>query len=390
MRRVFHRSGWLDGRAWMLGMALFAGVGGTSCKQIESRDLIREGNVAYNDGQYAKAIEAYTKSIEIEEDGVKVFWNRGCAAMAMVLKLRGASEPEKLEQRKTYTNMALKDFQTWLDRADEEEEAGDADEAADEGEEGAAAEEDKRTNEEIVRDYRLTLLDADERCDDLLQYWMDKHKAAPREESWYNVIGRQYEKCGQPEKRVEWMKKRADDFPDSVKAWHALAIEAFDPLWPDPEKGLPYNEDLPSNERIKQADKVIELLDKATALDPQFLDAYTWRSMAYTQRMFARTVVEQAEFPEERLEAILAREDSMLAWKNQKAKCDLEGTAECPADLRTLQEGETCCPKSPLNATEQAEDAAAKKEILAEMAAADAAAAAESSKKNKKRRRRKK
>ena len=36
-------------------MALFAGVGATSCKQIESRDLIREGNAAYNYGQYAEA-----------------------------------------------------------------------------------------------------------------------------------------------------------------------------------------------------------------------------------------------------------------------------------------------------------------------------------------------
>jgi tetratricopeptide (TPR) repeat protein len=375
----------------MLGMALFAGLGATSCKQIESRDLIREGNAAYNDGQYAEAIEAYTKSIEIEEDGVKVFWNRGCAALALVLKLRGATEPEKLEQRKTYTNMALKDFKTWLDRADEEEEdAGDV-ESPEEGEgaEGGAAveEEDKRTNEEIVRDYRLTLLDADERCDDLLQYWMDKHKAEPREESWYTVVGRQYDKCGQPEKRVEWMKKRAEDFPDSVKAWHALAIDAFEPLWPDPEKGLPYNEDLAPADRIKQADKVIELLDKANAIDRKFLDAYTWRSMAYTQRMFARTVVEDAEFPEERLEAILAREDSMLAWKNQKAKCDLEGTKECPADLSTLAEGETCCPGAPLTAAEQAEDATAKTEILAEMAAADAEAAAPP---KKKRRRRKK
>ncbi|MCR9161874.1 MAG: hypothetical protein ACE37F_25815 [Nannocystaceae bacterium] len=387
MRRVFHRSGWLDGRAWMLGMALFAAAGATSCKQIESRDLIREGNAAYNDGQYAEAIEAYTKSIEIEEDGVKVFWNRGCAAMAMVLKLRGTSDPEKLEKRKAFTNMALKDFQTWLDRADEEEEGGDVE--PEEGEEGEAAdaEEDKRSNEEIVRDYRLTLLDADERCDDLLQYWMDKHKAEPREESWYNVIGRQYEKCGQSDKRVEWMKKRAEDFPDSVKAWHALAIEAFDPLWPDPEKGLPYNEELPSNDRITQADKVIELLDKATALDPQFLDAYTWRSMAYTQRMFARTVIEEPELPEEKLEAILAREDSMLAWKNQKAKCDLEGTAECPDDLTTLEEGQTCCPKAPLSASEQAEDAAAKKEIIAEMAAADAEA--EEPPKKKRRRRKK-
>jgi len=360
----------------LVSAALFTALGATSCTQIESRDLIREGNQQYNDGQYAEAIEAYTKSMELEPDGVIVFWNRACAAEALVLKMRGS---EDAKTRRDYADMALKDFQTWLDR--------DPGEVEGEPEEG---EEEKKSNEEIVRDHRLTVLDADDRCDDLLQYWMDKHKAAPREESWYNVIGRQYEKCGKPEKRVEWMVKRTKDFPDSVKAWHALAIERFDPLWPDPEKQLPYNEDMPSAERIQTADKVIELLDKATSLDPQFLDAYTWRSMADTQRLFARVVVEGAEFPEERLEAILAREDSMLAWKNQKAKCDLEGTAECPDDLSTLEEGQTCCPKAPLSAQDQADDATAKKEILAEMAAADAELAAEVPKKKRKKRRRKK
>lgn len=357
-------------------MALFAGVGATSCKQIESRDLIREGNAAYNDGLYAEAIEAYTKSIEIEDDGIKVFWNRGCAAMAMVLKLRGTSDPDKLEQRKTFTNMALKDFHTWLDRAANSEEAGESVEA-----------DDERTNEELVGDYRLVLLKADERCDDLLQYYMDRHKSEPRNEGWYVKLGAQYDECGQPEKRLEWMEKRTEDFPDSSDAWIALAADKFQPLYPEEGTNLPYNESIASDERLKIANRVIELADKATAVDRKALSPYTWRAMAYTQRRFARLEIPDPELPEERLEAILAREDSMLAWKNQKAKCDLEETAECPKDLSELEEGQACCPSAPLTAAEQAADAASKKDILAEMAAADAEAAAPA---KKKRRRRKK
>lgn len=347
-------------------MALFAGASTTSCKQIESRDLIREGNAAYNDGQYAEAIEAYTKSIEIEEDGVKVFWNRGCAAMAMVLKLRGTTEPEKLEQRKAFTNMALKDFHTWLDRAASEE-------AAEGAAEGDADEE--RTNEELVADYRLVLLKADERCDDLLQYYIERHEAEPRNEGWYTKLGAQYDECGQPEKRLEWMRQRTEDFPDSSDAWIALAADAFQPLYPEEGTGLPFNESISPDERIKIANRVIELSDKATTVDPQALSPYTWRAMAYTQRRFARTVIEAPELPEERLEAILAREDSMLAWKNQKAKCDLEGTKECSDPLTEEELEQGCCPRAPLSAAEQAEDAASKKDILAEMAAADAEAA---------------
>lgn len=368
----------------MLGMALFAGISATSCKQIESRDLIREGNAAYNDGQYAEAIEAYTNSIEIEEDGVKVFWNRGCAALAIVLKLRGKSDPKLLEERKKYTNMALKDFHTWLDRAASEEAAGgDAADAL----EGVDGKEDERTNEELVADYRLVLLKADERCDDLLQYYMDRHKAEPRNEGWYIKLGAQYEECGQPEKRVEWMKKRTDDFPDSTDAWISLAADEFSPLYAEEGTGLPYNESIAADERVKIANRVIELADKATLVDPQALSPYTWRSMAYTQRRFARTVIEGAELPEERIEAILAREDTMMAWKNQKAKCDLEGTKECSDPLTEQDMEQGCCPRAPLTAAEQATDAADKKTIIAEMAAADAEAAAPT---KKKRRRRKK
>jgi tetratricopeptide (TPR) repeat protein len=340
---------------------LAASLGVVSCAKIRSRDLIREGNTAYNEGRFEEAIDAYSKSIELEPDGVTVFWNRGCAAEAQVLKLKG----ERGEARRQHADIALSDFQTWYDRLPER-----------------TPDDDK-----LVNDHRLTLLDADERCDDLLQYWFDKHKAEPKEENWYGVIARQYEKCDQPDKTHEWYVKRTKDFPDSVKGWHALAVREFEPLWPDAEKQLPYNEDVPPSERIRVADRVIALLDKATAIDPKFRDAYVWRSMAYTQRQHARLLVPEPELPEERLEAILAREDAMSGWKQQKAVCDLEGTKDCPTDLSQIQEGQACCPLPPISATEQAEDAGAKVEILAAIEAATAAAKGESEGGGKKKRR---
>ena len=346
----------------MLCVALSLGI--ASCAKMASRDLIREGNAAYKEGRFSDAITAYTKSIELEPDGVTVFWNRACAAEAMVLKLKGESPDE----RRKYADMALGDFAKWIERLPDK----------------------TPEDEKLVNDHRLTLLDADERCDDLLQYWFDKHKTEPKEESWYGVIARQYEKCDKPEKTHEWFVKRTQDFPESVKGWHALAIREFDPLWPDPEKQLPYNEDVPAGERIKTADKVIALLDKATGIDPKFRDAYIWRSMAYTQRQHARLLVEEPELPEERLEAILAREDAMAAWKQQKAVCDLEETPDCPADLSQVKEGEACCPPPPISPADQIKDKEAKAEILAAMKAAEEAARAEAelaAKKKKKKKR---
>jgi tetratricopeptide (TPR) repeat protein len=340
-------------------------LGTASCAKIESRDHIRDGNRSYGDGQYTEAIDHYSKSIEIEPDGVTVFWNRACAAEAQVLKMK---DPDEAEKRHEYADMALKDFQTWLDRVDDRTEE----------------------DEQLIRNHRLTILDADDRCDELLQHWMDKHQTEPAEEKWYGVIYRQYEKCSQPDKATQWLVKRTKDFPESVRAWHQLATRKFEPLWPDPETQLPYNENVPNNERLKIADEVITLLNKATAIDPKFKDAYAWRKMAYTQKQFARMVVEEPELPEEKIEAIRARQDSMLGWQEQKALCDLEDIRDCPGeDDPPLEEGEQCCPPPPLTPEEQNADVEALKQAEAEIEAAkqEALEADSGNKKRRKRRR---
>lgn len=341
-------------------------LGASSCAKIESRDHIRDGNKAYGNGQYEEAIDHFTKSMEIEPDGVTVYWNRACAAEAQVLKMK---DPDEAEKRHVYADMALEDFQIWLDRVDD------------------------RTDEDekLIADHRLTILDADERCDELLQHWMDKHQSEPSEEKWYGVIYRQYEKCNKPEEATKWLVKRTKDFPESVRAWHQLATRKFEPLWPDPETQLPYNENVPPAERIKIADEVITLLNKATGIDPKFRDAYAWRKMAYTQKQFARTVVEAPELPEEKIEAIRARQDSMRGWQEQKALCDLEEIRDCPGENDApLGEGEQCCPPPPLTPQEQNADADAMKAALAEIEAQKQAALdADKGKKKRKRRRRK-
>lgn len=338
--------------AVLLAPAVLGGIQG--CAKIEARDLIREGNAAYNDGKYVEAIEKYDQAVELEPDGVTLYWNRACAAESLVLKIK---DPKRAEERRKYADMALKDFHTWFDRLEQK------------------SDEDAKQ----LDDHRLAILDADERCDDLLEHWREKHRANPKEEGLYSVIARQYDKCGKKDDATKWFVKRTEDFPESVRAWHGLAIRKFDPLWPDPDSGLPYNTAMEPGERTKVADDVIATLDRATQVDPKFRDAYVWRSMAYTQRGLSRVIVEEPENAQERLEAILAREDTMLAWKQQKAVCDLDELPECPKDK--VPEG-PCCPPPPLSAEEQAADAEQKKEIEAEIKAA-----AEGGKRRKRRRR---
>jgi hypothetical protein len=85
----------------------------SGCTKIAARDLIREGNTLYHDGKYAEAIAKYDEAAKLEPDGVTLYWNRACAAESIVLKMR---DPTLTSDRKLYTDMALSDFKTWLDR----------------------------------------------------------------------------------------------------------------------------------------------------------------------------------------------------------------------------------------------------------------------------------
>jgi hypothetical protein len=84
---------------------------------------------------------------------------------------------------------------------------------------------------------------------------------------------------------------------------------------------------------MELSNEVISLLDKASQIDRDYRDPYVWRSMAYNQRMFARAYIDPPVEPEDKLEAILAREDSMLAWRETQAVCDIDSIPACAAEI---------------------------------------------------------
>ncbi len=291
------------------GFCVFAAAG---CAKIEARDLVRQGNAAYAAGRYEEALEKYNLAIEKEPDGVKVFWNRACAAESLVLSLRDSTNEAQLASRKKWADMALSDFREWYERLEVKEES-DATQLA---------------------EHRLAVMQADNRCDDLLAHWMEQHKLRPQEESLYSVIARTHEEvCGQPDRAEEWLVKRTEDFPQSEKAWYTLAVRRFQPLFPDSASGLPYNDSLPPEQRQKAAEEVIRLAQKATEIRGDYRDPYQWRAMAYTQRHFARVYDEASTDPVDRRMALLAREDLMLAWREAKAVCDLDDLPLCAVEL---------------------------------------------------------
>jgi len=315
---------------WLCAFAL----GG--CAKITARDLIREGNAAYAEGRFDVAVDLYTQSLTFEPDGVTVRWNRACAAEAQVLAMKDARDRPR---RAEFADLALAEFEAWLGRLPEP----------------------SVEDQTLVLEHRLSILAADERCDALVAHWVEQHRQHPDEEAWYARIVRQLETCGRPDAADEWRARRTQDFPRSVKAWHQRAIREFEPLWPEADSAVPYNANLSALDRIRAADRVIELLDRASAIDPEFRDAYAWRAMAYTQRQLARTVVDDPQAPEEQLEVLRARHDAMAAWEQQKAICGLDAVPECTEALTAA--GRPCCPVAPFSPQERAADAARQAEI---------------------------
>ncbi len=322
-------------RQFALLAALPMVLGLTACTKIQSRDLIREGNQAYKNGEFEEAIEKYDESLEIEPGGVTVQWNRAMAAESLVLALKDATDEDKIAERKQYATLALEALDAWNEGRDK---PGRAEEPptckapkSDDAEEG----EEKKGDPDLAtyKEHRLALLGADSRCDDLIEHWRQLHMACPQNEELYMTIASTFEDmCSMPDKADEWHVKRTEDFPQSAKAWYSLATRRFNPLFPDPESGLPFNNDVDAEERLRISDEVIALLKKATAIEPKYRDPYVWRSMAHTQKSLARVYVDPPDTPEDGIQAILGRRDSMLAWRETKAVCDIDDIPNCPFD----------------------------------------------------------
>jgi tetratricopeptide (TPR) repeat protein len=280
----------------------------SGCTKIAARDLIREGNTLYHDGKYADAIAKYDEASKLEPDGVTLFWNRACAAESIVLKMR---DPTRLADRKLYTDMALSDFKTWLDRLESPTEAD-------------------RT---AYLEHRLALLDADERCDDLLSYWLEKHNAEPKEEGWYSVIARQYDKCGRTKDADQWFVKRTVDFPQ-------IGARLPQPRDPQARAALPGARQRPAVQRQLQRGRAHRHRQRGhrrcstrrrRSTSSSARPSPTARSRSRSVSSRAATATTRQNTAQENLNRILAREDTMAAWRQQKAICDIDSRSRVPA-----------------------------------------------------------
>jgi hypothetical protein len=155
--------------------------------------------------------------------------------------------------------------------------------------------------------------------------------AAGSDEAAYCRAAIQAELCGDEEEVRRAIEDRTRAFPDSPDAWLAFARLQFSPLQPGGDS-LPYNENLPSAERLRIANEVLATLRRVDRLRPDDARVYGMMSAAYGQRQFARRIVRDAITEAEKLEAQRAREDWELAGRALKKACTLARQSPCPPE----------------------------------------------------------
>lgn len=162
--------------------------------------------------------------------------------------------------------------------------------------------------------------------------------------SQYTGLAQLEEECGDKERARALPVERTEKYPDDPKAWLALGIVEFDPLWPDPKLGKPFAADVPAAERREIAARAIAAFEKAAELSPKDREPHTWAAMAYTQLAFAQEKVVSVEKME-------AEND---AWRHRNALCELDGLPACPEVPVGAPPpvGGGCCPPAPYSEAE--------------------------------------
>jgi hypothetical protein len=160
------------------------------------------------------------------------------------------------------------------------------------------------------------------------------------------------------------------DFPQSVRGFLSLAIRKLELLYPEADSGLQYNANYSEDERIKIANDVISLLDKATALDRNFREAYTYRSIALPSASSrASTATTRSRTPPRRTST--ACSPARTRWPRGASRRPSATSTSSPSARWTSRPTGPCCmvPPRPLTPEEEAADAEQKKLIEAEIVA---------------------
>jgi tetratricopeptide (TPR) repeat protein len=241
------------------------------CSELRARQLGREGNRHFRDGNYAAAVEAYAAAQELHPLPVVAF-NRGLACRQLMLP--GAKTPEN----ERAVQCALSAFSQLKQLAPADARA-----------------------EQL---YQQTLFDAD-KFERLAELYTLQLRAKPDDPVALNALVQVYLRWGRWDEALRWTIERAARNGSDAEAHYAVGVliysrlfekgggpdkSSFDPRPQGTDAKLPppiVSGDITGEERARLAELGISHLKRALQLRPGYADALVYLGLLYRQKSFA-------------------------------------------------------------------------------------------------------
>jgi tetratricopeptide (TPR) repeat protein len=254
------------GKALVLLLALSQ----LGCSELRARQLGREGNRHFKEGDYRAAADAYSASEQLHPLAV-VALNKGLACRQLLLPGAKSAEVERAADCALKAFRKLKELSPGDSRADQL--------------------------------YQQTLFDAD-RFEELVRLYEKQLAATPDDPAAINGLIQVYTRWDRWDDALRWMVERTKRRPADPEAHYAVGVFIYNRLFAkgggpekssfDPRPGLEPKQppafgagDITGKERVALADQAIFELKRALELRPTYTEAMTYLGLVYRQQSFA-------------------------------------------------------------------------------------------------------
>jgi tetratricopeptide (TPR) repeat protein len=247
-------------------------VGAFGCSELRARQLAREGNRHFREGNYSAAAASYASAQRLHPLPVVAF-NQGLACRQLMLP--GAKKSAHNERA---VECALSAFSQL-----------------------------KRLSPADLRAeqlYQQTLFDAD-KFERLAEIYTEQLRSKPNDPVALSALVQVYLRWGQWDEALRWTIERAQRHAADAEAQYAVGVliysrlfekgggtenSSFDPRPQGVAPKLPppiVSGDIVGDERVRLAELGISYLKKALELRPTYADALTYLGLIHRQRSFA-------------------------------------------------------------------------------------------------------